>query len=266
MSGPGIQRSFSIPLEATLENTNMRAMKWLLYGPPGTGKTTLLNQAGGVLFLSTDGGTRFIKSLSRPVDNWTTFKKYVKVLTTERHSHISAVCVDTVDHIVTMCKKYVCDKRGIEHQSDEAYGKAYDLIEREFTNEILKLVAMEKGLFFVSHAQDKERKTRYSTLTKTEPTLKNPGWKILQPIMDIIAYMGFDGNSGSDDQMGRRVYFQPTESMEAKDRTKRLPESMFIPHPNETNGFNLIESYLLKDKLTDKKQAIVRKKIKLKKA
>jgi hypothetical protein len=190
----------------------------------------------------------------------------VKALASEKPDTYNAVCLDLVDHLVLMCQKYVCEKRGIEHQSDEPYGKAYDLIEREFTNEILRLVGIKKyGLFFVSHAHDKERKTRFSTINKTEPTLKNPGWKVLQPMMDIIAYLGFDASSGTDDQMGRRMYFQPTESMEAKDRTTFLPESMYIPPPSEGNAFQLVEKYLL-DGETKKKpsgQAPTKEKKKL---
>jgi hypothetical protein len=255
-----------LPTEAKLEANDMRRMKWLLYGPPGTGKSTFFNQADKVLFLSTDGGTKFLESMSRPIDSWATFKKYVKAITLERPKY-NAICIDLADHVVSMCQKYMCEKRGIEHQADEPYGKAYDLIEREFTAEVLKLVGLAKyGLFFVSHSQDKERKTRFSTITKTEPTLKNPGWKVLQPMMDIIAYMGFDASSGTDDQMGRRMYFQPTESMEAKDRTTRLPESLYIPPPSEGNGFELVEKYLLTGK-TDKKppQQSPKKKLILKK-
>jgi hypothetical protein len=241
-----ISEGIVLPKDAVLENTNLRALKWLIYGPPGTGKSTFFNQADKVLFLSTDGGTKFLKAMARPIDSWATFKKYVKALSLERPAHYNAVCLDLADHLVAMCQKYICEKRGIEHQADEPYGKAYDLIEREFTAEILKLVGIGRyGLFFVSHAHDKERKTRFSSITKTEPTLKNPGWKVLQPMMDIIAYLGFDATSGTDDQMGRRMYFQPTESMEAKDRTTLLPESLYIPHPTEANGFELVEKYLL---------------------
>jgi hypothetical protein len=245
-----------LPLESKLESNDMRKMKWLLYGPPGTGKSTFLNQAGKVLFLSTDGGTKFLDTMSRPIDNWSTFKKYVKAISLERPKQYNAICLDLADHLVSMVQKYVCEKRGIEHQADEPYGKAYDLIEREFTAEILKLVGIGKyGLFFVSHAHDKERKTRFSTINKTEPTIKNPGWKVLQPMMDIIAYMGFDASSGTDDRMGRRMYFQPTESMEAKDRTTLLPESLFIPHPTEGNGFEIVEKYLLSGEKSDKSKS-----------
>ena len=167
-----------------------------------------------------------------------------------------------------MCVKYICEKRGIVHQSDEPYGKAYDIILAEFETEIEKLVGAGKyGLFFISHAVDKERKTRFSTITKTEPTVPKQAYKILYPMMDVVAYMGFDPNSGPDNEASRRIYFQPTESMEAKDRTKLLPESLPLSHPDEGNGFEEIEKYLIsggKPKLkqveTSKKKIIFKKK------
>jgi hypothetical protein len=242
-----------LPKQSTLENTDMRKMKWLIYGPAGIGKSTFVSQSNGVLFLSTDGGMRFIESMNRPIDSWVTFKKYVKAIQAERPNQYKSICIDVADHLVTMCQKYICDKRGIEHQSDEPYGKAYDLITREFSSEILKLVGLGKyGLFFISHAKDVERKTRLSTLTKTEPTLKNPGWSILQPMMDIIAYFAFDPSVGEEGEIGRRMYFQPTENMEAKDRTKVLPESLYIPHPEEVNGFELVEQHLVEGRKNGK--------------
>lgn len=225
----------------------MRRLKWLVYGPPGVGKSTLFAGAKDVLFLSTDGGMQFIKSMHRPVDSWLTFKKYVKALQIEKPNQFKTICIDVVDALMRMCIKSTCEKRNIQHQSDEAYGKAYDISTAEFETEMEKIIGLKKyGLFLTSHAKDKERKTRFSTISRLEPTLSNQAYKILYPMMDIVAYYGFD-TAGPESEMGRRIYFQPTESMEAKDRTTKLPESLFIPRPEEANGFELIEEYLTKN-------------------
>ena len=58
------------------------------------------------------------------------------------------------------------------------------------------------------------------------------------------------------------MYFQPTESIDAKDRTKALPESLYIPHPDEVNGFELVEKYLTDEQRpSEKTEAPTRKKI-----
>lgn len=261
-----------LPKEPTLEAVDMRHMKWLIYGPPGVGKSTLIAQAGQVLFLTTDGGTRFISSMARPIDSWRTFKKYVRLLQVERPKQYKGVCLDVIDSLHKMCVKATCEARNIQHQSDEAYGKAYDISNAEFETEIEKLVGLGYGLFLTSHSKDAEKKTRFSTIHKTQPTLSGQGYKIIYPIMDIVAYMGFDAQSGPDGEMGRRIFFQPNESLEAKDRTTMLPESLPLPKPEEANGFEVIEKYLMSGgiksssrkeaatKVTPSKKVIIKKK------
>jgi GTPase SAR1 family protein len=233
------------PTEPGRTSHDMRRLNWVLYGPPGIGKSTFVSQASGVLFLTTDDGLKFIRSMSRPIRDWAMFKRYVRGLTAEQPSQYTSICLDNVDSIFKMCRKYICEKRGIEHQSDEQWGKAYDLTSSEFEIEIVKLIALQKyGLFFISHSVDKELKTRLATVTKTMPTMTNQAYKIIVPIVDIMAYYGFDGNVTDDGEQVRRMYFQPTESMDAKDRTTKLPESVKIPDPAEVNGFELVERYL----------------------
>lgn len=233
------------PTEPALQSTDMKKMKWLCYGPPGTGKSTFFSQAKDVLFLTTDGGHQFINSMNRPIDNWFTFKKYVKAIKLERPKQYKAIAFDVVDGLYKMARKNVCEKRGIEHPSDEQWGKGYDLVSTEFELPFLELIGLRQyGLFFLSHSEEVEKKTRLSTITKTVPTLKKQAFQILQPMMDIISYYGFDGTMTDAGEPVRRMYFQPTENMEAKDRTKKLPESLVVPDPEETNGFDLVQNYL----------------------
>jgi GTPase SAR1 family protein len=234
------------PKTPEIEQQDMRATKWILYGPPGIGKSTFLSQAKDALFLTTDQGLTWIKSMHRPLSSWFLFKKYVKAIETERPKQYKAIVLDNVDMIFRMCVKYVCDKRGIEHESDEGYGKAYEIILREFEGQIVKLVGLQQyGLFFVSHSAIKEVKTSFSTVTRTVPTLPNRAYKILVPIVDIMAYYGQDGKVDEDGKPIRRMYFQPTDSMDAKDRTTKMPESVVIPNPTVANGFELVERFLL---------------------
>lgn len=234
-----------LPKEPTLETRDMRKMKWLIYGPPGIGKSTFVSQAKDVLFLHTDDGLAFIKSMSRPLNSWFMFKKYVKLLSSEKPKQYKAIAIDNIDSVFKMCRKYICEKRGIEHQSDEQWGKAYDLTSSEFELELLKLIGLNRyGLFFISHSVEKEFKTRFLTTSKICPTMPNQAYKIIVPMLDIMAYYGFDGKLDEDGEQVRRMYFQPTENMDAKDRTSALPESMTIPDPAQENGFDLVESYL----------------------
>lgn len=251
------------PNEPGLDSKDMKKMKWFMYGPPGVGKSTFMAQAKDVLFLTTDGGHDFINSMNRPIENWFMFKKYVKAIKTDLPDQYKAIAFDVVDAFWKMCRKSVCDKRGIEHPSDEQWGKGYDLVASEFELPFLELISLKKyGLFFLSHSEDIEKKTRLSTVTKTVPKLKKAALDILMPMMDIVSFYGLDGAVDDDGKAIRRMYFQPTESMEAKDRTKLLPESIKIPDPDKSNGFDLVQEYLVRGGPPPKspKKILVRKK------
>lgn len=237
------ETGFKLPLEAVYEGASMKEMIWFVYGPPGIGKSTFVSQCEGVLFLSTDPGLRFLSVIKQPITNWLQFKKVVKALEVDRPKEYTALAIDTVDPLFLMARKYVLDKRGIEHQSDEPYGKAYDLVTTEFTLEMLKLTKLPYGLFFLSHSKEVEVKGRALRTSKTIPSLASQAYKVLAPMADIIAYYGFGEESADTKDLTRKMQFQPSETVEAKDRTKGgLPESLVIP---EEGGWGLVEGHLL---------------------
>jgi len=248
----------SLPTKPAVEQQDMRKLYWIVYGPPGVGKSTFLASAQNVLFLTTDSGHKFIKSMHRPIKDWPMFKKYVKMIVNDKPDY-TAICLDNVDGIAKMCLKYVCDKRGIEDPADEKWGKAFNMIAREFETELMKLTFMDKyGLFFISHSVTKDVKTTFMERTYTSPTLSGQFYKIISPIADITAYYGFDSKVDEDGNQIRRMYFQPNENLEAKDRTTCLPESIKIS--KNINGFELVERYLKDPQSIPKKKKIVFKK------
>lgn len=255
------ESTLTLPKEAVYDGASMQEMIWFIYGPPGIGKSTFVSQCDGVLFLSTDPGLRFLKVMKQPITGWLQFKKVVKMLEQDRPREYKAVAIDTVDPLFMMCRKYVLDKRGIEHQSDEPYGKAYDLVNTEFTLEILKLTKLPYGLFFLSHSKEIEMRGRAIRTSKIVPSLSNQAYKVLAPLADIIAYYGFGEESADTKDLTRTMQFQPSETVEAKDRTKGgLPETLTVP---STGGFKLVESHLLnttRPTTTATKKIVVKRK------
>ena len=231
-----------LPKITIREGASMNELIWIIYGPPGIGKSTFVSQCKDVLFLSTDQGLRFLDTYKRPIASWRDFKKYVKLLDEMKPSRYSAIAIDTVDLIFKMCRKYVLEKRGLEHQSDEQWGKAYDLVNTEFELEIAKLCNLPYGIFFVTHAKEIEIRGRSVRTSKIVPTLSPQAYKSIAPMADMIAYLGFDEKSADTDDKRRIMYFQPQETLEAKDRTGIMPESVSI---DKEDGFQTVRSYIM---------------------
>jgi len=226
--------ALSLPTTPTLEGSKISQLKWLLYGPPGIGKSTFFSKAVDgkrmPLFLYTDPGLRFIKALKRPIMSWRGFKKYVDLLVTTQPKHVSMVVIDTADLLFRLCRREVCQARGIEHVSDEQWGKGYDMVRDEFEQEIAKLAKLSDaggmGLAFISHSKDVEIRGRTVRTSKLVPTLPKQAHDIVTPMCDVIGYAGFTmekADREGKDALGRVVYFEPDETVEAKDRSGLLP-------------------------------------------
>jgi len=250
------QLDISLPKNPVLQGASMQEMIWIIFGPPGIGKSSFVNQCPDVLFLSTDTGLRFLNVLKQDITSWFQFKKIIKTLQLDPPKRYKAIAIDTIDPLFLMCKQYVCVKRGIEHQSDEPYGKAYELTNTEFTIEMLKLTKLPYGLFFLSHAKVDTGGGRSTKTAITVPSLAGQAYKILAPMVDITAYYGFGEEAADTGDLERVMHFQPTPTIEAKDRTKGgLPESLVIP---EEGGFKLVEKHLLEQAKEKPKRKILK--------
>jgi len=219
-----------LPEKMTTVARRIQDFSMLLYGPPKIGKSTFASRMevegykyARPLFLATEPGLRHLDVYKSQINNWPRFKKVVQEL--EAHKKWYGVkIVDTVDVLFKQCISYICEKRHFEHPSDEDWGKGYELILDEFAKWVLRLIYLPGGTVFISHSQDREFKSRIQKITKTMPTLTNSCRKVIIPVVDIIAYCGFDIIEEGDETVEKRVMiFEPSETLEAGDRTGRMP-------------------------------------------
>lgn len=239
-----------LPKEKTLEGAaNINQLIWLIYGSPGIGKSTFFSKFDRALFLNSDPGLGFIKAYKMPISTWLEFKKTVDFLFEKRPSKYNLFVIDTIDMIFTMCVDYICRKRGIEHQSDESWGKGYELVQREFKIPFQKLTSMKRfgfGTAFISHAMEVEIRGRAIRTSKTIPTLQKQARSFIMPLCDIIGYCGFAQNRADKLEGNRLIFFNPDETIEAKDRTGLLPVKCKL-------DFETVKSYLKNEKIKVKK-------------
>lgn len=231
---PNKKELIMLPTQKILaEKPQLNKLTWMLYGNPGIGKSTLFSKFPNALFLFTDPGLTFISAYKHPIEKWRDFKDAVKELLSTPKPRYGIVVVDTIDLLWAQCVDYICKARGIEHQSDEAWGKGYDMIEREFKVPIQQLCMLKErgcGVAFISHATEIEIRGRLVKTSKVVPTLAKKARSIVMPLCDVIGYCGFSLTPNQDVDLAspRYLFFKPDETLEAKDRTKVLPDKCLL--------------------------------------
>jgi AAA domain len=216
-----------LPTEAKPRVTDFRKYKFLIYGDPGSGKSTLASKWPDAIFLPTEPGLNFLavnqitddEGNPKVIRNWNEFIDAIRLLCTTEHN-FKTVVIDTVDNAFEFCALHVLKTRGIEHESDEGFGKGWGLIKREFAKVVNFLANSGFGVVFISHEKSSEREERGVKRTWIDNSLSNQARVYVNGLVDFIFYCSMD-----DD--GRRLMrTKASLNINAKDRSGILPEVM----------------------------------------
>lgn len=179
--------------------------KIYLYGAPFSGKTYLANEFPDVLFLSTDGNYSNLPGgipphvdikdrvstegrLTKRVYAWEVFKEVLEELEKKENSFRSIV-IDVIDDLYQLCRRYMFNKLGINHESDAGFGKAYDMVQNEFLSQIKKFSTLEyDNLIIISHEDISKDITRRSgdKITNIKPAIPEKIATKLAGMNDIV--------------------------------------------------------------------------------
>ena len=164
----------------------------LLYGKKKIGKTSLVGEFPDTLFLMCEPGGKALSIFQVAVRNWSEFKQYIDLAIED--PRFKTICVDTADYSYDMCMDYVCDKLVIEHPSDEAYGKGWKAVKKEYVKVITKLLHSGKGVVFISHSKDEEFKSRRTeSYHKVVSSMSGQAKDVLEGLIDIWVNYDYDG-------------------------------------------------------------------------
>lgn len=171
----------------------------LLYGEKKIGKTSLASMFPDTQFLMTEPGYKALRILPNWCPTWPHITGYTKLLEDDSKRSkpkVKTVVVDIVDRAYDLCFSYMCRKLAITHpQDEEDFGKSWGAIRKEFESWCGRLLGMNKGVIFISHAAMKNvtRRdgTKYDTL---QPSLTGQPMAVLTGLVDTIAYYGYNGN------------------------------------------------------------------------
>jgi len=164
----------------------------LIYGRPGIGKSSFAASFPDTLMLSAERVSKGIQCFDfnaeeGGVHNWEVFQAAIKLL--EKTDRFQTVAIDTIDALYNHCLRYVCQKEGMTHPSDDGYGKGWDAIKKEFTHWLDRLWATGRGVVFTSHAKEVEVKSHTGeAYTRIQPTMSGQAYAFIKAKTDFVFY------------------------------------------------------------------------------
>jgi hypothetical protein len=195
-----------LPDEKRKPETDPSKFTFMLYGPPKIGKTTFCAGLEDTLFLDTEEGTRFQEVYTVPIENWEKFTKVVNEILKGDHKY-KTIAIDTVGRLIQECIRFCTKKLGIEHPSEEKWGKAYDRIKKVFDEPINKLLHSPYGIWFVGHQEEKEITSggASSGYTFIQPEMPNFIRKLVIPLVDFIIYADYTVKTVTEGDPPRQI-------------------------------------------------------------
>lgn len=216
----------TLPTEKSAPSLSPDKAKALLYGPPKIGKSTFASKINPdhTLFIPTEPGLGALEVFEVPVRTWAEFRQVGADLAKDP-GPFEVVVIDTVDELYRMCSDHICAELGIKHPSDADYGKGWSAVRDEFALRVGKLTNLGLGVWFISHAEDREVKKKVGSKTVTQPSLTGQGRKFLSGFVDFIFLATWEGDEG-DERVLR------TQGAEHHEAGGRVPEGAApLPDP-----------------------------------
>lgn len=185
----------------------VKRRKLWIYGTSYSGKTTFLDAAPNPLNLNTDGNVEFVTMPYVPIKDevkvegrmtkrkfaWEVFKEAIAELE-KGDNDFQTVIVDLVEDTRDMCRVYMYDKLGIQHESDASYGKGWDIIKTEYLGVMRRFFNLDyENLVVVSHETVSEvKKKSGQSITKIQPNMQEAVALKLAGMVDLTARVVVD--------------------------------------------------------------------------
>jgi hypothetical protein len=221
-------------------------MFWV-YGEPKIGKTTLASKFPGVWFLATERGQEFVECREPTmIGSWTEFLQICAWIETNKPKEfgdgepIRTLVIDTVSLLFKMCQQHVCKGLGVEDPGELPHGKGWSRLSSEFERVMSKVRRWPYTLVCISHARQKEFKTRGRKVDRYEPDIGAAGYRFCQSAADLILYAHSTEHAEKNPDTGeltgnifekRMLLTQPQSWAVAGGRmTKDMPEHITLDY------------------------------------
>jgi hypothetical protein len=187
------QYSYELPTERSVPKTSIGDYIILLFGEKKIGKTMLSAQFPDTFHVMWEPGGKALEIYQTEFADWETFKRAITKLRSDKR--FKTIVIDTVDLAFKAADAYACAKLAIDDPADEEWGKGWRAIRKEFERQIHRLLSAGKGVIFISHAVEREIKTRRgSSSHRLVSTMPRQASEIIEGLVDVWACFSYDGD------------------------------------------------------------------------
>lgn len=182
-----------------------------IYGAPFAGKSFLANKFPDALFLNTDGNIKFLDSpyvaikdevtvegrITKRKQAWDVFKEVIDELEKKKND-FKTIVVDLLEDTYEHCRAYVYDRENITHESDAGFGKGYDIIRKEFLDQIKRLTNLDyENIILISHEDASKNITKRGgeSTTTIRPNIQEKMASKIAGMVDIVGRVVADGDN-----------------------------------------------------------------------
>lgn len=222
-----------LDLQPYVVSRNLRGYSVFFYGEPKTGKTTTASKFPDSLIMAFEQGYKALPGVfAKDITSWGGFKKTIKELENEDvKKRFSTIIVDTADIAYDFCCKYVASQNDAESVEEVPFGKGYNKAQREFDEQLRKILMMGYGLVIISHAQDKTFKNENGDeYNQIVPTVDKRGALVCSRMCDIFAY----ARPVENNQV--KLYLRGTPRFQAGSRFKYIAPVIDFNYDNLVNS------------------------------
>ena len=221
--------AIALPTAKSKPSLDLSSKTTLVYGPPKIGKSTFASRFPNALFFECEPGLGELEVFKVPTYSWADFLAACKLVAAGDHP-FKTIVVDTVDNAFKFCSEHICAQQKIDYEGDLEHGKGWAFVKNEWHRVLTRLASLPYGLVLISHAVDKQIKTRTEEYTKTQPSLPDRARNVVLGLVDIILFCDTITRKGKDGSttVERVIRTKPNPAYEAGDRTGRLPETLAL--------------------------------------
>lgn len=216
-----------LPTEIQEPVFDINHLSMVIYGAPKIGKSTFCSRFDDALFIATEPGLSYLRTKNVRVNDWAEVLELVDILEKQKGAGYKTLIIDTVDQLWAFCVEYVRKSRKVESIIDIPFGKGKDLATTAFSDVIARIIRLDMGMIYVSHAQMVDVDTVNGKVSKFLPTIPDKARAVILPLVDVIGFAMSEVTYENGQRAEKRMLrVAPSAVWEAGDRSGRLVDPL----------------------------------------